>query len=117
MLPFRTVNLRLHAGTDITAENPQLRTFTQQYDIHEQSGIPFFRDIIIHELREIYVRCYGQAVHIDSKAAVFSCVLSVLLRISGIGRADVDDRSEGGSFRRSLLFLLDTGKCFIFGGL
>lgn len=85
MLPFRTVNLRLHAGTDITAENPQLRTFTQQYDIHEQGGIPFFRDIIVHELREIYVRCYGQAVHIDSKAAVFSCVLSVLLRISGIG--------------------------------
>lgn len=114
MLAFCSFNLRFHAGTNRITEHPQFRTLTQQYNIHENCGFPFLRDIVVHELREVDMRRDRQVMAVNGKAAVSLGVLYVPLRISGVRRTDVHNRTEGSSFRRSLFRFLNTGERLIF---
>ena len=77
MLAFCSFNLRFHAGTNRITEHPQFRTLTQQYNIHENCGFPFLRDIVVHELREVDMRRDRQVMAVNGKAAVSLGVLYV----------------------------------------
>src|SRR5699024_2912915 len=114
VLPFGSADLRFHAGRAVFSEYPHLGAFAHEGVSKEQPQLTLLWIGVIEELRNQQMRRNGNVSGVHGKAAVPPGVLHIGGHLSGIGRADVDDRAESaeGAF---LLFYIGEG--FIGGGV
>ena len=79
----------------MTSKDPDFRTFAHDGVSKEKAKFTFFRVVVVQKLWKQQVWCDGNASLLYCKAAVGSGSNYVLFNVSGKGRADIHDWSEG----------------------
>src|SRR5699024_9156459 len=106
VLPFGSADLRFHAGRDVLSKHPHLGAFAHEGVSKEQPQLTLLWVVVTEKLWEQQMRRNRDVSGVHGKAAVPPGVLHISGHLSGIGRADVDDRRKARRARSSFSILV-----------